>query len=146
MGTHLTREAEVEREALFAQLLGAFMRRDYRPIERAMRRNVRLELPGSSPLAGIHRGYEAVRRYIVDTRAVLRASGKPVTFVHDEDQMLVINEVLVSGPQHEVEMMLRLRLRFDRSGKITTVLVEPTDLGLFDHVLRTAFEGSEALA
>jgi len=50
----------------------------------------------------------------------------------------------VHGPNHDVEMTLRVRARFDEQGKIESLTVEPDDLGLFDHVLNAALRDSEA--
>lgn len=61
-----------ERVALFAELLAAFGRRDHALIRAAMRPDDVLVLPGSSPLAGAHRGIAEVERFVVAIRMVLQ--------------------------------------------------------------------------
>ena len=51
--------------------------------------------------------------------------------------MIVRHDVMVHGPEHVVEMTLRVRLRYDREGKVESIDLEPEDLGLFDHVVNT---------
>jgi hypothetical protein len=51
--------------------------------------------------------------------------------------MLVKLDVEVHGLSHDVEMAIRVRVRYDESGKWEAISVEPGDLGLFDHVLNT---------
>ena len=58
--------------------------------------------------------------------------------------MIVRHDIIVHGPNHDVEMTLRVRARFDEQGKIESLTVEPDDLGLFDHVLNAAIRDSEA--
>jgi hypothetical protein len=41
-------------------------------------------------------------------------------------------------------MTLLVRFRFDEEGKSESISVEPTDLGLFDHVLNVALKDSAA--
>jgi len=126
-----------EREAQFIQNMRAFMRRDFAAFDGTMRSDVIIELPGSSWLAGTHRGYEEVSRCILGLRQVLDSEEKRITFLHEGDQMLVRQDIMVHGPMHEVEMGLRVRVRFDQDGKAEAISVEPDDLGLFDHVLNT---------
>jgi hypothetical protein len=126
-----------EREIQFLQNVEAFMRRDFDAIEGTMRSDVVMELPGSSWLAGKHQGYEGVGRCIFGLRNVLDADADQITFLHASGQMLVRLEVEVHGPSHDVDMTLRVRVRYDETGKWEMVSVEPDDLALFDHVLVT---------
>jgi hypothetical protein len=45
----------------------------------------------------------------------------------------------VAGPHHLVEMTLRLTLTFDREERIASLHVEPSDPGLFTHVIAAAY-------
>jgi hypothetical protein len=127
-----------ERETQFFHNVEAFMRRDFATIEGTMRSDVVMEMPGRSWLAGRHQGYEAVSRCIFEARNVLDADEDQITFLHAGDQMLVKLDVEVHGLSHDVEMAIRVRVRYDESGKWEAISVEPGDLGLFDHVLTTA--------
>ena len=120
-------------------LSDAFVRRDYDMIERAMRDDVVLELPGSSPFAGEHRGRDAVGRYLLGIRQFVRSNGKPIKFTHGDHSLTASHELTVSGPQHVVEMMTHVMLTYDEDGVISALHVRPEDMGLFDHVLMTAF-------
>ena len=108
-------------------------------IRAAMLPDVVLDLPGSSPLAGTHRGVEAVGRFVVALRTVLDTGRHEVSFEHDGDQMVVRHQVAVHGPQHVAAMVLYQRFTFDApSGKLASITVEPEDRGLFDYVVHTA--------
>jgi ketosteroid isomerase-like protein len=56
MDTRPMAEIQGEREAMFPENMDAFMRRDFATIERSMRPDVVLELPGTSWLAGSYVG------------------------------------------------------------------------------------------
>ena len=120
------------------------MRRDFATIEASMRSDVVLELPGTSWLAGSYLGYEEVSRSIVSLRRVFDSEKKQLSFLHEGDQMIVRHDIVVHGPMHEVEMSLRVSVRYDAAGKMEAITVEPDDLALFDHVLNTALRNSEA--
>jgi hypothetical protein len=72
-----------EREAMFLGNMDAFMRRDFATIERSMRSDVVLELPGTSWLAGRYLGYEEVSRSIVSLRRVFDSEKKQLSFLHE---------------------------------------------------------------
>ena len=133
-----------EREVMFLGNMDAFMRRDFATIEASMRSDVVLELPGTSWLAGSYLGYEEVSRNIVSLRRVFDSEKKQLSFLHEGDQMIVRHDIVVHGPMHEVEMSLRVSVRYDPAGKMEAIPVEPDDLALFDHVLNTALRNSEA--
>jgi ketosteroid isomerase-like protein len=126
-----------EREAQFTQSMGAFMRRDFAAIERLMASDVVMGIPGSSWLAGTHRGFEEVSRCILGLRQMLHSEETRIKFLHEADQMIVRHDIIVHGPEHEVEMALRVKVRYDQDGKAVSIFVEPEDLGLFDYVLNT---------
>lgn len=134
-----------DREAIFAELLAAFGRRDHDVIRAAMRPDVVLELEGSSPLAGTYRGLDEVGPLVVALRMVLDTGRSSVSFLHEGDQMIVRHQVSVHGPSHAAEMVLRQRITFDgRTGKLARITVEPQDAGLFDYVVHTALGSGEA--
>ena len=130
---------ELGRETLFASLVLAFLERDFTTIGQALREDVVLVLPGSSPFAGVHRGAEAVGRFLLGLRQFVVSDEKALSFSHDGDELIASNDFLVHGPQHAVEMTMRVRVGFDRDGKICEVFAEPEDVGLFDHVIVSTF-------
>jgi ketosteroid isomerase-like protein len=133
-----------DREAIFAALLAAFGRRDD-VILTAMSRDVVLELPGTSALAGTYRGIDEVGRFMSQLRWVLETGRHEVSFEHDGDQMLLRHQVAVRGPQHVAGMVLVQRFTFDApSGKIVSITVEPEDRGLFDYVVHTVLSDDRA--
>jgi ketosteroid isomerase-like protein len=136
-----------DRECLFAELLAAFGRRDHDVIRASMRSDVVLMLPGSSPLAGMHKGIAEVGHFVVALRMVLQTGSNngEISFLHEGDQMVVRHQVSVLGPQHTAEMVLRQRFTFDgESGKLASITVEPEDEGLFDYVVRSALGNAKA--
>ena len=137
MGSQPNSPIQKERETQFLESVGAFMRRDFAAIEGTMRPDVVIELPGSSWLAGRHQGYEGVSRCVLSLRQFLDSNARRITFLHEGDQMLVRHDIMVHGPEHDVDMTLRVRVRYDEGGKVEVISVEPDDLGLFDHVLNT---------
>jgi ketosteroid isomerase-like protein len=126
-----------DREARFLVSMRAFVRHDLAVIEANMRPDVVLDLPGASWLAGSYEGLEDVSRCILALRQVLESQESHLSFLHEGDQMVVRHDVQVLGPEHEAAMTLRVRIRFDDEVKMTAILVEPEDLGLFDHVVNT---------
>lgn len=135
---------QAEREARFAHNMGAFMRRDFETLEAAWRPDVVMEMPGTSWLAGTHRGLKNVSRCVLGLRQVLASEDRRTTFLHEGDHMIVRHDIMVHGPEHVVEMTLRVRLRYGREGKVESIDLEPEDLGLFDHILNTTLRNSEA--
>jgi ketosteroid isomerase-like protein len=134
-----------DREAIFAELLAAFGRRDHEVIRAAMLPDVVLELEGSSPLAGTYRGLEEVGPFVVALRSVLDTGRSSVSFLHAGDQMIVRHQISVHGSSHAAEMVLLQRFTFDaNSGKLARITVEPEDAGLFDYVVHTALGDTRA--
>jgi hypothetical protein len=126
-----------EREAQFGRNMEAFIRRDFGVIEETMRPDVALDMPGSFWLAGTYQGFEAVSRGVVALRQVFNSDKRLVTFLHEGDQMVVRHAITVSGPRHDVEMNLGVRIAYDEQGKFATIDVEPADLDLFDYVVNS---------
>lgn len=137
-------DIQAQREAQFIKDVGAFVRRDFEAIERNMRSDIVMHIPGSSWLGGTYRGLEDVGRCVLGLRHVLDSSEDNITFLHEGDQMIVRHDIMVHGPQHQVAMTLLVRFRFDEDGKSESISVEPTDLGLFDHILNVALKDSAA--
>lgn len=107
-----------------------------------MRPDVTLEMPGSSWVAGTYRGLEEVGRGVVALRQVLNSDTRLITFLHEGDQMLVRHAINVSGPRHDVEMNLGVRIGYDEQGKFATIDVEPADIDLFDYVVNSRLNGT----
>jgi ketosteroid isomerase-like protein len=131
-----------EREAQFARNMDAFIRRDFSVIDETMRPDVTLEMPGSSWLAGTYQGLEAVSRGVMALRQVFNSDRRLVTLLHEGDQMVVRHAITVSGPRHDVEMNLAVRIGYDEQGRFATLNVEPADLDLFDYVVNSRLNGA----
>lgn len=130
---------QARRETLVSRLATAFAQRDLRTIEREMREDVVLDLPGSSPFAGEHHGHESAGRFLLGIRGFVSSKDPSFVFIHDANTMIASHEINVAGPNHLVEMTLRLTFTFDREERISTLHVEPNDPGLFTHVIAAAF-------
>lgn len=83
-------------------------------------------------------------RCVLGLRHVLASEDRRTTFLHEGDHMIVRHGIVVHGPEHVVEMTLRVRVRYDADGRAEAIGLEPDDLGLFDHVLNTALRNSAA--
>ncbi len=130
-------EIQLQREALFATLVDAFIARDFAVFDEAVREDVLASMPGTSRLAGTHNGREAFGRFVVAMRKILGSNDMAPTYTHDGDLMTVRHGLLVMGPRHQVEMILETKFRFDADGKVASCRVHPEDLGLFDHVAKS---------
>ena len=131
-------DIRVDREAVLLELASAYQRRELGVFEAAVRPDMTLTLGGSSHLAGTYVGYDAFGRYLEVLRRVLRSAGKPITFVHEKDEMTFSQAMVVYGPNHDVEMTLVVTVLYDEDGKIRSFLVQPEDQGLFDYVVDTS--------
>ena len=129
---------QVLRESKFLEGVGAFMRRDFDALGRTMRPDIEMVFPGTSWLAGKYRGAEAVMRCILALRRVLDSNEDRASFLHEGDRMVVRHEITLHGPLHKIEMSFLVRITYDPDGRAKSVVVEPEDLRLFDHVLSTA--------
>ena len=127
-----------EREARFIENVRAFIRRDFDAIERNMRPDVVLHLPGWSWLAGTYHGPEEVGRCILSLRQVLDSNEDRISFRHDGDQMTVTHEIKLHGALHHIDMTFTIGVRYDSNERMKSIIVEPSDLGLFDHVLKSS--------
>jgi hypothetical protein len=60
---------------------------------------------------------------------------------------MVFRQVMVvSGPNHAIDMELRVTVQFHVDGRVQSFLVEPHDQGLFDHVVDSSAPDSEGRA
>src|SRR5687768_4681382 len=109
----MDRGINAEREGVIDRLAEAFQRRDFDAFQEPLRPDMELTLPGSSWLAGTYEGYEAFARYLMALRQVLRSAEQPISFVHEGNQMVFRQMMIVLGPKHDVEMPLRVTVRFD---------------------------------
>jgi hypothetical protein len=134
-----------EREEQFTRNVDAFIRQDFSLIDETMRPDVVLRLPGSSWLAGTYEGLDEVSRSVVALRQVFISDKKLITFLHDGNQMVVQHAITVSGPHHDVEMNLGVRIGYDEEGKFATIDVEPADPGLFDYVVNSRLDNDLAM-
>jgi hypothetical protein len=133
-----------QREARFREGVEAFIRRDFNAFDRAMRPDVVMQLPGTSWLAGTYQGPEEVIRCILGLRQVLDSTEDNVSFFHAEDRLIVNHEIRVHSPRHDIEMVFSVSITFDADERVGSIMVEPEDLGLFDHVLKTALMAFDA--
>lgn len=115
---------ELKRESLFVQTLSAFLRGDHSFLEAAVREDVVLVVPGSSPLSGVHRGREAFRRYLSDAGKTFGPGGNGVTFEHQGDVMVATHEVGIRFPARLVESTVRVSITFDDVNRVAGIVVE----------------------
>jgi hypothetical protein len=125
------------REGVFAHAAVAFVHRDLETLLRLVHDDVELTLAGSSPISGSHRGPEAAARVVMQLRRYVSCTAEPIRFAHGSDRMTAHRDVMIVGLKHRVGMTLHLTFSFDRSNKIGAVVIEPSDPGLFDHVVGT---------
>jgi hypothetical protein len=128
--SHGDAEVRVSREASFARLVAAFMRKDYD----AMSPHVTMELLGSSRLAGWYQTHEEVSQYLVRIGSVLRPSGHQMRYAHEGRWMLVTHDVIIGD---DVEVTLVLRIKFDAEDRVCEILVQPSDQESFDAALES---------
>lgn len=138
MGEQPSIELQKARETQFTNNIDAFMRYEFYALDTTMRADVTLEMPGSSPLAGTYRGLADVGRCLAALRHSLRPRQEGIAFNHTRrDQMIVSHPLTVVGPRHNAEMTIRTWVRYHEDGRMAAIEVEPEDLPLFDHVLKT---------
>jgi len=92
MGRSKKGTSELGRETLFASMVRAFLERDFETIGQAMREDVVLVLPGSSPFAGVHRGAEAVGRFLLGLRQSVISDEKALSYSHEGDELIASND------------------------------------------------------
>ena len=136
MDERVVEKRRIEREQVIGRLRTAYQRRELHVFEECCRPDMVVTLAGSSRLAGTHHGYGAFSDYLTSNRGLVRSAGKPITFEHDRNEMVVRDTIILSGDRHQVEMGLRITVRFHYfDGRIESFLVEPEDQALFDHVV-----------
>jgi len=124
-----------EHEGIFGHVAIAFVQGDVGMLRRLTREGVVLTLVGSSPLAGTHHGRDAVARFASGLARYVTCTSHMIRFAHDGDRMTAHRDIAISGHLHRVEMTLHVSFAFDRSDRISAVQIEPSDPGLFDHVI-----------
>jgi hypothetical protein len=127
-----------DREGLIDRLAHAYAERDFATVERSMSSDVVLHVPGSSPFAGEHHGRDLVSRMAAGLRRFMETEGRPLTYEHRADLTIADQRLTVHGPKHAVEMDVRVAMHFDDEGRLTDVFLQPSDQGLFDHVVGAA--------
>ena len=83
----------VRRETLVTRLATAFAERDFRTMEREMREDVVLDLPGSSPFAGEHHGHESVGKFLLGIRQFVMSTDPSFIFAHEANSMTASHEI-----------------------------------------------------
>lgn len=134
----MTREVQLQREALFGELTSAFVRRDFATKTAVLREGAVLQFPGSSRLSGTYRGIEGIERYLLATSDVVRPNGKAIAFTHRDQEMVASHEVGVFGPTSVAEMTLHISLTFGEEEKVVAVSVKPGDIDLIDRTIESA--------
>ena len=138
VGSPVTREVQLQRETLFAELTSAFVRRDFVTMTAVLREGAVLEFPGSSRLSGTYRGVEGIERYLLATSDAVRPNGKAIAFTHRDQEMVASHEIGVFGPTSVVEMTMHISLTFGEDEKVVAVSVKPGDVDLFDRTIGSA--------
>jgi hypothetical protein len=122
-------------EGIFGHVAIAFVQGDVGMLRRLAREDVVVTLIGTSPLAGTHHGRDAVVRLAFGLRRYVTCTTHPIRFAHDGERMTAHRDIAISGHLHRVDMTLHVSFSFDPSDTIRSVRIEPSDQGLFDHVL-----------
>ena len=109
--------------------------RDFSTVEEMLSEDVVLHIPGSSPFAGEHHGREIVARLAIGLRRFLDTEGRELSYEHEGDVTIATQHLGVHGPKHAVEMDVRVAMHFDPDERLSSVFLQPSDQGLFDHVI-----------
>ncbi|HEX6579753.1 MAG TPA: hypothetical protein VF195_02640 [Actinomycetota bacterium] len=133
---------EAAHEGIFGHVAIAFVQGDIGMLRSLTREDVVLTLTGSSPLAGTHHGRDAVAGLAIGLGRYVTCTSHLIRFAHDGDRMTAHRDIAIRGQLHRVEMTLHASFSFDRSDRISAVRLEPSDPGLFDHVISVEL-GSE---
>jgi hypothetical protein len=127
-----------DREAIFSNLVSAFMLDVTSLIPMAMSADVSLVVPGNTKHAGERRGREGVGRFVRGMRGVLETTDAPADFSHAGDHMLATLRVRADVAGTLRDMTLGFRVGFDEDEQITYIVIEPEDVELFDKVILAA--------
>jgi len=125
----------IERQALFTSMAGAFVRRAFDEVTEGVVPEVTLTLQGSSWLAGTYRGYEEFSHYVLAARLVLEPAGKPMTYLHHGEEMVIMHEFEVGGRVGGPEIPLHISVRFGADGRLSSLVIQPKDQALFDQAV-----------
>jgi ketosteroid isomerase-like protein len=140
MDGHAIADRRVERQALFTGMASAFARRAFDDVAAGVVPEVELTLTGSSWLAGTYRGYEAFSHYVLAARLVLEPAGRPLTYLHHDDEMVIMHEFEVGGRVGGPEIPLHVSVRFAGDGRISSLVIQPKDQTLFDEAVDSFLE------
>lgn len=127
-------------------MASAFARRDFD--EEGVVPDVELTLQSSSWLGGTYRGYEEFSWYVEAARLVLEPAGRALTYLHHEQEMVIVHEFEVGGRGGGPEIPLHVSVRYAPDERIRSLLIQPKDQTLFDRAVdaflspRTRFEES----
>ena len=125
-------DLRLERQALFTGMASAFARRAFDEVAGGVVPEVELTLIGSSWLSGTYLGYEGFSQYVLAARLVLEPAGRPLTYLHHDDEMVITHEFEVGGRVGGPEIPLHIRVTFAGDGRIASLLIQPKDQTLFD--------------
>jgi ketosteroid isomerase-like protein len=139
-------DLRLERQALFTGMASAFARRAFDEVAAGVVPEVELTLTGFSWLAGTYRGYEAFSHYVLAARLVLEPAGRPITYLHHGDEMVIMHEFEVGGRVGGPEVPLHVSVKFADDGRISSLMIQPKDQMVFDEAVdcflkpRTSYE------
>jgi hypothetical protein len=138
--TKVRTTVQLEREALYSEMVSAFSRKDYGAFRDAVSPGVSLRFAGSSPLAGTQLGLEQFVDHLAHAGDVIRSADRQIIFEHHEDEMVARFRVTVTGPREVIETTLWITVVFDDSVRATSISVQPDDQVAFDRVLTAALD------
>ena len=128
-------DLRIERQALFTGMASAFARRAFDEVADGVVPEVELTLVGSSWLAGTYVGYEGFSHYVLAARLVLEPAGRPLTYLHHDDEMTIMHEFEVGGRVGGPEIPLHISVKFADDGRISSLVIQPKDQALFDEAV-----------
>jgi hypothetical protein len=128
-------ELRLERQALFTGMASAFARRAFDEVAHGVVPEVELTPLGSSWLSGTYLGYDGFSQYVLAARLVLEPAGRPLIYLHHDDEMVVMHEFEVGGRVGGPEIPLHIIVRFADDGRISSLVIQPKDQTLFDEAV-----------
>ena len=112
----------------------AFSRRDTNALKEVWSDDIVYHLPGTSHLAGDHRGIDAVQALF----AQIMATGGRITDVHDvlagDDHVVALIRLTLSRENRDLTVNLA-NIYHVRDGKLTEAWLLPTDQTVMDEIL-----------
>jgi hypothetical protein len=126
------RDVQIERQSLFTRMASAFARSDFDAVAQGVVPEIQLILQGTSWLAGTYQGYEGFSHYLQSARLVLEPAGKPLTYLHHDDEMVVMHEFVIGGTVGGPEVPIHITVRFADDGRLASLVIQPKDQAVFD--------------